>query len=94
MRRSRAVIELRHCGGKIARRAQVDAEGNLWLQLPADLRDREVTVTIEAAEPAEPSQSPEALGWPPGFFEHVVGSWQGEPLTRPEQPPLEQRDGL
>ena len=31
-------------------------------------------------------------GWPPGYFESVVGSWQGEELVRPEQPPLEVRE--
>jgi hypothetical protein len=77
---------------KIARRVQVDADGNLWLQLPANLSDREVTVTVEAAEPAESSQSPEALGWPPGFFEQTAGAWEGEVLERPPQGDYEQRD--
>ena len=31
-------------------------------------------------------------GWPEGYFEQVVGSWQGEELVRPEQWPLETRD--
>ena len=31
-------------------------------------------------------------GWPSGYFEHVVGGWQGEELVRPEQPPLEARE--
>jgi hypothetical protein len=30
-------------------------------------------------------------GWPPGFFDRVVGGWKGEPLVRPPQPPLERR---
>jgi len=33
-------------------------------------------------------------GWPPGFFEQVAGSWEGEPLERPEQLPFEERDPL
>lgn len=33
-------------------------------------------------------------GWPEGYFQQVVGGWQGEELVRPEQPPLEQRDKL
>ena len=33
-------------------------------------------------------------GWPPGFFEDVAGSWEGEPLERPEQLPFEERDPL
>jgi len=33
-------------------------------------------------------------GWPEGFFEEVLGGWQGEPLMRPLQGQLEQRDAL
>ena len=32
--------------------------------------------------------------WPDGFFEQVIGGWQGAPLRRPEQLPLERRDEL
>ena len=30
--------------------------------------------------------------WPPGFFEEVVGGWQGEPLERPPQGAYERRE--
>ena len=33
-------------------------------------------------------------GWPPGFFEEVVGSWEGEPLVRPDQGEFEKRREL
>ncbi|MBE2223355.1 MAG: hypothetical protein IAF02_17580 [Anaerolineae bacterium] len=32
--------------------------------------------------------------WPEGFFDEVVGGWQGEPLQRPEQGVYEIRDTL
>jgi hypothetical protein len=32
--------------------------------------------------------------WPEGFFEEVVGGWQGEPLERPPQAQLEVRETL
>ncbi|MGD8328288.1 MAG: hypothetical protein PVJ49_02550 [Acidobacteriota bacterium] len=32
--------------------------------------------------------------WPEGFFERVVGGWQGQALERPEQLPVEERDEL
>ena len=35
-----------------------------------------------------------AAGWPPRFFEDVVGGWQGKPLDRPPQDELETRDEL
>lgn len=33
-------------------------------------------------------------GWPAGYFETVVGGWKGEPLERPSQGPLQERDPL
>jgi hypothetical protein len=32
--------------------------------------------------------------WPPGFFEEVVGGWQGEPLERPPQGAYENRERI
>jgi hypothetical protein len=32
--------------------------------------------------------------WPEGYFEEVVGRWQGPPLRRPRQGRLEQREDL
>ena len=31
-------------------------------------------------------------GWPPGYFEEVVGGWQGRPLRRPPQGSCEDRE--
>lgn len=42
---------------------------------------------------AEMVQREVADEWPDGFFEHVIGGWQGAPLHRPEQLTFEQRDG-
>lgn len=33
-------------------------------------------------------------GWPDGYFESVVGGWAGEPLERPLQGVLEEREQL
>lgn len=41
---------------------------------------------------AETMQRETHSGWPEGYFERVVGGWKGEPLERPEQPPLEERN--
>ena len=35
-----------------------------------------------------------AAGWPDGYFERIFGQWEGEPLQRPDQGELEQRDSL
>jgi len=33
-------------------------------------------------------------GWPPGYFERVVGCWKGPPLERPPQGEFEEREPL
>lgn len=33
-------------------------------------------------------------GWPPTYFDDVVGRWHGPPLERPPQLPLEDREAL
>ena len=33
-------------------------------------------------------------GWPPGFFDEVVGGWRGKPLRRSSQGKLESREAL
>jgi hypothetical protein len=35
-----------------------------------------------------------AQGWPPGFFEDVIGGWKGTPLRRASQGKLEKREVL
>ena len=32
--------------------------------------------------------------WPEDFFTRVVGGWVGDPLERPEQPPLDKREDI
>jgi len=34
------------------------------------------------------------VGWPEGFFEEVIGGWQGKPLRRPPQGHFDIRDVL
>ena len=43
---------------------------------------------------AEIMQRETASGWPKGYFERVVGAWQGEVLERPEELTFEERDEL
>ena len=33
-------------------------------------------------------------GWPEDFFETIIGGWKGDPLQRPPQGDLEDRDEL
>jgi hypothetical protein len=35
-----------------------------------------------------------ASEWPPGYFDTVVGGWEGKPLRRPSQGRFERREAL
>lgn len=77
-------------------RSHVGSDGILQLQVPLELHDVdiEVMVIVQPLTAATQVKPPEQLGWQPGFFEEVAGSWEGEPLVRPEQLPLEVREEL
>ncbi len=74
-------------------RSHVGADGILNLQVPSGVKDVEVevTVTVKALSFASQNSQSEPRGWQPGFFE-LAGSWEGAPLVRPEQLPLEVLD--
>jgi hypothetical protein len=55
----------------ITLRYHVGRDGILKLQVPEDLKDLDVTVTIQSVTPSP--KTSENLGWQPGFFEEVVG---------------------
>jgi hypothetical protein len=60
-------------------------------QIKARARSRGLTVSAYLADVVRSQMVDQ---WPEGFFSKVVGGWAGEPLTRPEQPPLEEREGI
>ena len=64
-------------------RSRVGADGILHLDVPSDLveTDVEVMVILQPTRQSDLGRT-EELGWPPGFFENVVGGWQGERLKR------------
>ncbi|MBE9095621.1 hypothetical protein [Tychonema sp. LEGE 07203] len=77
-------------------RSRVGSDGMLHLQIPGGIKDTEleVIVVFQPVTPTTEPKTPEDLGWPPGFFETVIGSWEGEPLVRPEQLEYEIREEL
>jgi hypothetical protein len=78
-------------------RAHVDAQGTLTLTMPPEMagQDVDLVVVFEPVALADTTTpQTEAKGWPPGFFEEVVGSWQGEPLVREYEGDYEQREPL
>ncbi len=54
-------------------------------------RARGLSVSKYLAQLAEQDA---AIGWPPGYFENVIGGWKGEPLVRPPQGEYEEREQM
>ncbi len=71
--------------------SHIGADGILHLQLPVEMTDTEIEVTVTVKTV---NSGTKKKGWMPGFFEEVIGGWVGEPLERPEQGEFEIREQL
>jgi len=71
----------------------------LHFYVPQEIADRiikeaaasQVSVSRYLADLVKREMAPD---WPAGYFEEVVGCWQGEPLQRPFQDEFEARESL
>lgn len=52
--------------------SHIGEDGILRLQIPVGIRDADLEVTINFRAPSSNG------GWPSGYLEKVIGSWQGE----------------
>ncbi len=76
-------------------RSHVGADGILNLQIPVGITNAELEVMVIVQPLIQPEvEASERAGWMPGFFEEVIGSWEGEPLVRPEQGEYKMREEL
>ena len=76
-------------------RSRVGADGVLHLDVPSNLVETDVEVMV-ILQPVRQSDlgATEELAWSTGFFESVVGGWQGERLTRECEGEYEAREKL
>jgi hypothetical protein len=70
-------------------RSYVGKDGILHLDIPVEMPDTEIEVTVTIQR-----VTPQQRGWMSGFFEEVIGGWVGEPLERAEQGEYETREPL
>jgi hypothetical protein len=56
--------------------------------------EEEITAILEDATENQLIATPKNRGWQEGFFEEVIGGWQGEPLARDPQPEYQEREPL
>lgn len=64
-------------------KAYADHEGLVKLEIPTDLRDREIEIVI-VMQPisADTGREVDNMGYPIGYFEATHGSFADEPLSR------------
>jgi hypothetical protein len=79
--------------------ARAGPDGVLHRTVPVGAADGEfeVAVVVQAKSSvngAGRTPTPEELGWPPGYFENVVGSIDDDTFMRHPQGEFEQRDPL
>ena len=59
----------------------------------AEIRRRAESMGMTTSRYVAELVSRELAGeWPLGYFDNVIGSWEGEPLERPDQGALEERE--
>ncbi|NEQ69163.1 MAG: hypothetical protein F6K21_27485 [Symploca sp. SIO2D2] len=78
-------------------KSHVGDDGVLKIQVPVYLKNEDLEVMIifqPIKSEDDNSATLESRGWQPGFFEEVIGGWEGKPLERPEQLPYEIREEL
>ena len=71
-------------------KAHIDSDGVLKLEVPTGLSPQDVEVVLVVQTAA--SQDVDANGWPIGFFDRTYGALADDPIERPPQLPLEERD--
>ena len=68
-------------------------DGVLHLSVPVGSAGEFEVAVVVSPKPATNGtaapKTPEELGWPPGFFENVVGSIDDETFVAPPRPPAE-----
>ncbi|MBX9253258.1 hypothetical protein H1Q63_04650 [Desmonostoc muscorum CCALA 125] len=80
-------------------RTFIGDDGILQVQLPPQIVNQELDVVIVFQPVIKESsqsliQTPQELVYSHRFVEEVIGSWEGEPLERPEQLPFEEREEI
>jgi len=69
--------------------AVADADGMLRLTIPVDSAGGEYDLAVVLAPKPAPARpkTPDELGWPPGYFENVIGSIDDDTFVAPPRHP-------
>ena len=75
-------------------RSRVGEDGILHLDIPLGMKDKEVEVMVIYQSIEAATQTPEDLGYPPGFFEQTYGSCQDDPIVIDSEGDFERREEI
>jgi hypothetical protein len=77
-------------------RQRVGQDGILHLNIPVGMQDKEVEVMViyQSIEILTTANTPEDLGWTPGFFEQTAGCLADDPIQRYPQGEFEERKAI
>ena len=80
----------------ISLKTHVGEDGILQISLPDNIKntDLDVTLVYQPILSSESQKNNFSKGWKKGFFEEVIGSWEGEVLVREKQPNYQEREEL
>jgi hypothetical protein len=79
--------------------AKAGPDGIIHLALPLGTANEEFELAIvispkQIANGTTKQKTPEELGYPPGFFENVIGSIDDDTFCEPPELPFEERESL
>ena len=80
----------------ISFKTHVGEDSILQVSLPPEIKntDLEVTLVFQPISSEEKEARTSSKGWQKGFFEEVIGGWEGEELVREKQQDYEEREEL
>lgn len=79
---------------KISLKTHVGNDGILQISLPKNIKNTNLEITLVYQPILEQNKIENDLlkGWEKGFFEEVIGCWEGEELVRDKQPVYQERE--
>lgn len=80
----------------ISLKTYVGEDGILQILLPENIKntDLEITLVYQPILASENQKKDFSTKWQKGFFEEVIGTWEGETLVREKQPNEQEREEL
>lgn len=80
----------------ISLKTHVGEDGILQISLPENIKNTDLEITLVYQPILEQNKTENDLskGWQKGFFDEVIGCWEGEELVRDKQPDYQEREEL